>query len=97
MSAYVISETEALDEAEVARYRAVANKSLDIYGGEYLVRATKPAAAEGFWPEQQKIVVVRFPSIDRLREWYVSPEYGEALAISRNALTRRLLFVDGVG
>ncbi len=32
----------------------------------------------------------------RLREWYASAEYAEALAIRRNALTRRLLFVEGV-
>jgi uncharacterized protein (DUF1330 family) len=31
----------------------------------------------------------------RLREWYASPEYAEALAISQTALARRLLFVEG--
>ena len=36
-----------------------------------------------------------FPSMARLREWYASPEYAEALAISQTALARRLLFVEG--
>jgi uncharacterized protein (DUF1330 family) len=30
------------------------------------------------------------------REWYPSPEYAGALEISRRALRRRLIFVDGV-
>jgi len=32
----------------------------------------------------------------RAREWYCSPEYAGALAVSRRALRRRLIFVDGV-
>jgi len=32
----------------------------------------------------------------RAREWYRSSEYAGALEISRRALRRRLIFVDGV-
>jgi uncharacterized protein (DUF1330 family) len=32
----------------------------------------------------------------RLREWYASPEYAEALKVRRTALERRLIFVEGV-
>jgi uncharacterized protein (DUF1330 family) len=32
----------------------------------------------------------------RLREWYASPEYAEALKHRRIALDRRLIFVEGV-
>ena len=31
----------------------------------------------------------------RLREWYASPEYAEALHVRQTALARRLLFVEG--
>ncbi len=34
--------------------------------------------------------------MERLRRWCASPDYAEALAIRETALTRRLLFVDGV-
>lgn len=40
--------------------------------------------------------MVAFPSMERLRGWYTSADYAEALAIRDTALTRRLLFVDGV-
>jgi uncharacterized protein (DUF1330 family) len=52
--------------------------------------------AEGDWPAQQRVVVVEFPSMQRAREWYASPEYAEALAVRRDALERRLIFVEGV-
>lgn len=35
--------------------------------------------------------------MERLHEWYGSEDYAEALAISKKALKRRLLFVQGVG
>jgi hypothetical protein len=44
----------------------------------------------------KQLVIVEFPSMERAREWYGSPEYAEALKIRAKALTRTLLFVDGV-
>ena len=32
----------------------------------------------------------------KLKEWYASPEYAEALKLRRSALERRLLFVEGI-
>jgi uncharacterized protein (DUF1330 family) len=40
--------------------------------------------------------VVEFPSMQRLREWYASPEYAKALEVRQTALDRRLIFVEGV-
>jgi uncharacterized protein (DUF1330 family) len=34
--------------------------------------------------------------MQRLHEWYASPEYAEALKVRRTALERRLIFVEGV-
>ncbi len=42
------------------------------------------------------MVIVEFPDMERLQSWYASAEYAEALAVRKSALTRRLLFVDGV-
>ncbi|HEX3195224.1 MAG TPA: DUF1330 domain-containing protein, partial [Streptosporangiaceae bacterium] len=51
--------------------------------------------AEGTWPASARIVIVEFPSMERLRAWYASADYAEALAVRQTALDRRLLFVDG--
>ena len=95
MSAYVISELEVLDPVAIETYRTLAAKSIAQYGGRYLVRGGAAEAVEG-GPPPKNIIVVEFPSMARLREWYASPEYAEALKMRRTALDRRLIFVEGV-
>ena len=95
MSAYVISELEVLDPVAIETYRALAAKSIAQYGGRYLVRGGAAELAEG-GPQPKSLIVVEFPSMARLREWYASTEYAEALKVRRTALDRRLIFVEGV-
>ena len=95
MTAYVISDVEPRDRDLIAQYRTLAEASIAHYGGRYIVRGGAIDAVEGGW-EPKHIVVVEFPSMARAREWYASPEYAEALKVRQHALTRRLIFVDGV-
>ena len=95
MSAYVISELEVRDAVGTETYRSIAAKLIAQYGGRYLVRGGAACIAEG-GPPPKNIVIVVFPSMEKLREWYASPEYAEALKVRRTALDRRLIFVEGV-
>ncbi len=95
-TAHAISEVKIMDEALGQRYRDLAAESIAVYGGRHIVRRAQPEVPEGEWPEAQRVVIVEFPSMSRLREWYASAEYAEALVIRKTALTRRLLFVEGV-
>lgn len=96
MTAYVISEVEALDPAAFEQYRKLAADSIAQYGGRYLVRGAKPDVAEGT-PTSRRVIIVEFDSMVQLRTWYASPEYAVALQVRKTALDRRLLFVEGVG
>ncbi|WP_375304350.1 DUF1330 domain-containing protein [Bradyrhizobium sp. A11] len=95
MTAYVVSEVEMRDAGGFEAYRRLAAKTIAHYGGRYLVRGGKAELAEGNLPAKA-IVIVEFPSMARLKEWYASPEYAEALKLRRTALERRLLFVEGM-
>ena len=95
MSAYVISEVDVRDPAGFETYRTIAAKAIAQYGGCYLVRGGAASIAEG-GPPPKTIIVVEFPSMEKLREWYASPEYAQALKVRRTALDRRLIFVEGV-
>ncbi|MBN1532666.1 MAG: DUF1330 domain-containing protein [Spirochaetes bacterium] len=95
MSAYVISEVEIIDSAAADEYRRLAADSIGRYGGRYIVRGALPETAEGDGAAG-RIVVVEFPSMQRIREWYSSEEYAAALAYRKSALKRRLLFVEGI-
>jgi uncharacterized protein (DUF1330 family) len=96
VAAYAISEVEVLDEVQARRYRELAEASIARYGGRYLVRGAQPQVPEGQRIPEERVVVVEFPSMERLREWYASEEYAAALEVGRAALARRLLFVEGV-
>jgi uncharacterized protein (DUF1330 family) len=95
MSAYVISEVDVRDAAGFEAYRTLAAPTIAQFGGRYLVRGGAAEAAEG-GPPPKTLIIVEFPSMARLREWYTSPEYAEALKLRRIALERRLIFVEGV-
>jgi uncharacterized protein (DUF1330 family) len=95
MPAYVISEVEMRDAAGFEAYRTIAAKSIAKYGGRYLVRGGAASVIEG-GPPPKAIIVVEFPTMERLREWYASPEYAKALKLRVTALDRRLIFVEGV-
>src|SRR5881628_1791063 len=95
MSAYVISEVDVRYAAAFEAYRTVAARAIAQYGGRYLVRGGAAESVEGR-PPPKTLIVVEFPSMERLREWYASPEYAEALKLRRTALDRRLIFVEGV-
>jgi uncharacterized protein (DUF1330 family) len=96
MAAYVISEISTiLDPILMEKYRTLAQTTIKKYGGRYVVRAGMIEKVEGE-SAPLTIVIVEFPTMERAREWYRSPEYAEALAISLKALSRRLLFVEGV-
>ena len=95
MSAYVISEVDVRDAAGFEAYRTIAAKTIARYGGRYLVRGGAASVIEGS-PPPGTFVVVEFPTMERLREWYASSEYAEALKVRQTALDRRLIFVEGV-
>ena len=96
MAAYVISEISAIldpySNGEISSVSADYHKK---YGGRYVVRGGAIDKVEGE-SAPNAIVIVEFPTMERAREWYQSPEYAEALAIRPKALNRRLLFVEGV-
>jgi uncharacterized protein (DUF1330 family) len=95
MTAYVISEVEPRDAALFERYRAMAPATIERYGGRYIVRGGEADVVEG-GPPAKTIIIVEFPSMARAREWYGSPEYAACLKVRAGALTRRLVFVEGV-
>lgn len=94
MTAFVISAVEILDNDAAEHYRRLAAASIAVYGGRYLARGAEPEVAEGI-PTHRRIVIVEFPSMERVHEWYASPEYAQALKYRHQALDRQLMFVQG--
>jgi uncharacterized protein (DUF1330 family) len=96
MAAYVLSEIIGiLDQAQMDKYRSLAQASIVEYGGRYVVRGGAFDKVEGDWMPQA-FVIVEFPTMERAQEWYRSPEYARALAVRPQAINRKLFFIDGI-
>jgi len=65
------SEVDVRDAAGFETYRTIAAKAIAQYGGRYLVRGGAAGIAEG-GPPPKNIIVVEFPSMEKLRQWYAS-------------------------
>ncbi|MDN3029342.1 DUF1330 domain-containing protein [Streptomyces sp. S.PB5] len=94
MPAYVIVNADVLDEEAGLAYAPVAQRSILSHGGHYLVAGPTPTPVEGTW-DSARFVVIEFPDMDRIREWYDSPEYRRAREIRGDKVRVGMLFVDG--
>ncbi|WP_310723597.1 DUF1330 domain-containing protein [Streptomyces sp. N2A] len=94
MPAYAIINVDVLDEQAGLAYADVAQKSILSHGGRYLVAGPTPEPVEGTW-DSSRVVVIEFPDMDRIREWYDSPEYRRARAIREGKVRVGMLFVEG--
>lgn len=95
MPAYLISDITLRDREAFEVYRTRAADAIHRYGGRYLARLGEVQTLEGSW-NPKLIVLVEFPSLERAREWYRSPEYAFALEMHDRALSRNLILVDGM-
>ena len=95
MPVYVIGEVEINDPAAYGEYIKLAPPAIASYGGRYLVRGGAVEPREGDW-NPARVVVLEFPTMERARSWYASPEYAPALAIRQRCAKTRMIFVEGV-
>lgn len=95
MPAYLIADIEITDPEAFERYRAQVPQTIAAHGGRYLVRGGALDAVEGGWTPK-RIVVVEFPTMERLRGWYDSPEYQPLLALRMGATVSKAVMVEGI-
>jgi uncharacterized protein (DUF1330 family) len=95
MPAYLILDIDVQDPEEYAAYRERSPATLEAYGGRYLVRGGPHEVVEGDW-DPERVVVVEFPSVERAREWYASPEYQAIVDMRKRAAPSQVVLVEGV-
>ncbi len=95
MAAYVVVEIEVKDAAGYEEYKRLAQHTVALYGGRYLVRGGEVLPLEGP-PPAPRVVVLEFPSLSQVKAWWGSPEYAPAKALRQQTATSRLIAVAGV-
>lgn len=96
MTAYAIAHLRpsAMNE-ETVEYIARIQDTMDPYGGKFLVHMAEHEVVEGDWPGA--VVMIAFPDVATIHEWYASPAYQEILPMRTRHIEGNVIVVEGVG
>ena len=95
--AYLVGNIETItDEATFAQYRAAVGKTQAPYGGHALVRDATPVPVDASSLPQGKIVILQFPSMKALQDWWNSPAYAAVRPLLEKSSVGRLFAVEGL-
>jgi uncharacterized protein (DUF1330 family) len=92
--AYVVVDITIQDAVEYERYKQMAPQAIAAHGGKYLVRGAKTTTLEGDW-SPKRLVILEFPSAEKARAWWDSPEYAEAKRLRQSCAETQMLLVEG--
>ena len=91
---YVAEVLSISNQAQFDKYAAGVPKTVEKYGGHYLVRGGRTKALEGEDPK--RIIITAFNSMADAERWYNSPEYQKILPGRLDHSTGRAFVVEGV-
>ena len=95
MAAYLIATIQVTDPTVYEEYRNRVPAIIAAYGGRYLVRGGRVEQLEGD-ANPQRVVVLEFSSMERLRAFYGSDEYRPLIALRQRSARSSLFAVEGV-
>jgi len=92
--AYIIVEIEVADPVGYEEYKKQAADTVHKYGGQYIVRGGKTEVLEGNW-KPKRIVILKFPTVDRAKEWLNCEEYREPRKLRHATSKTNMLLIEG--
>jgi uncharacterized protein (DUF1330 family) len=94
MPAYIIARVQVTDWERYRQYTDATPETIARYGGKFIVRGGQIVTLEGE-PENRRLVVIEFPSLERAQEFYHSPEYSKVKELRAGAAVGQFLAIDG--
>ncbi len=95
MAGYVIVQINVNHTETYDAYRKQVLPTIEAHDGEFLVRGGEYTVEEGAW-SWQRVVVIRFPSVEKAREWYNSDAYVPLREMRQSASEGNLIIIEGV-
>lgn len=93
-SAYVIANVEVTNPTQYEEYKKWSTVAMQAHGAEVCVRGGKVEVLEGDW-NPQRLVILKFPSVEAANKFYASAEYGKAREARAGAAIMRMVVVEG--
>jgi uncharacterized protein (DUF1330 family) len=94
-SAYIIANVTVTNPQQYEEYKKWSSAAMQAHGAEVCVRGGKVEVLEGDW-SPERLVVLKFPSVEAARRFNESPEYGRARAARQGAAVMRMVVVEGI-
>lgn len=95
MPAYLIADETIEDPDTFEEYKRAVLPLISRFGGRFLSRGGKLEVLEAGrnW-SPDRMVVIEFPSMSALREWYGCPDYARVREIRARSATSTLVALD---
>ena len=95
MSAYIIANVRVTNPTQYEDYKKFSSLAMQAHGAEVCVRGGPSQVLEGDWTPD-RLVVLKFPSVEKARAFHDSPEYRRAREAREGAAVMRMVVVEGV-
>ena len=94
-SAYILANVDVTDPQQYEEYRKLSTLAMQAHGAEVCVRGGATEVLEGDWTPR-RVVLLKFPSMEKARAFYDSPEYRKAKDARKGAAVMRMVAIEGV-
>ncbi len=94
-SGYIIANVRVTNPQQYEEYKKLSSAAMLAHGAQVCVRGGTSEVLEGDW-QPDRIVVLKFPSVEKAKAFYASTEYAKARAARKDAAIMRMVVVEGV-
>jgi uncharacterized protein (DUF1330 family) len=95
MPAYYIGEHIVSDFTLFDAYLAKVVPMIERFGGRYLTKVGSHEILEGDW-RPNRVVIIEFPDMASIKNWYRAPKYQPLIALRRSAATDVMIMLEGL-
>jgi uncharacterized protein (DUF1330 family) len=93
-SGYIIFNVSITDPVQYEEYKKFSTLAMQAHGAEVCVRGGKIEVLEGDW-QPERMVVLKFPSVEQAKRFYDSPEYRRAREARTQAAVMCAVLIEG--
>jgi uncharacterized protein (DUF1330 family) len=94
-SAYILANITVTNPEQYEEYKKLSSAAMKAHGVEVCIRGGKAELLEGDWMPE-RVVLLKFPSVEAARNFNESVEYGAARKSRQGAAVMRMVLIEGV-
>ena len=92
-SASIFANVDVTNPQQYEEYKRLSSIAMKAHGAEVCVRGGAVQVLEGDW-SPGRTVILKFPSVEKARAFYDSPEYAAAKKAREGAAVMRMVLIE---